>query len=154
MSFNLFNYINIGIVAVVFIPFIIAGVRHEGPMDGFRNKIAIYFFQLGQLGSFALMILPLMVKDGQFVLPTTNAMYIWIFTELFLLILYVYFWVVFFRKGNSLITFCAIMAIPPVIFIDTAMRFGHMLLLVLAIVYLAGGLMLIKDFREHNTRFF
>lgn len=153
MSFNLFNFINLAIVAIVFLPFIISGIRHDGPMDGLNNKIAVYLFQLGQLGSFAFMIVPVMVPGGQYVLPTTNAMYIWIFTEIFLLILYIYFWVQFFLKGNSLITFCAIMAIPPIIFIDTAMRFKHMLLLLLAVVYLAGGLMLLKDFRAHNDRF-
>ena len=150
MAFNVFNYINIAIVAIIIIPHIIASARGNNPLDGITHKIAAYLFQMGQSISMALMILPLMVKDGQFVLSSTRNMWVWLFMCLILLIIYIYFWISFFTKGNSFYTFTAITVIPAVIFLDTGMRFMHILLIIFAIIDLIASLILVKDYKDKH----
>ena len=152
MIFNIFNYINIAIIVLILLPELIGRMRHKLPSVGEHNSFLDFGFSASKFLCMALMVLPLMVKGGQFYLQKQMTMYIWLITIVVLLIAYYTCWAIYKNPVYEKGAVAGILVIPAVIFADTGMRFSHLWLVLTAILHIVCGLGIFSRYIDNGRR--
>lgn len=132
MELGIINLWNAIIIAIILIPNIIYVARTTDVIYK-KMPIAINVLeQIGRYGSMMLMVLPLGMKEFGF--PSVAEMFLYLFCNMVLLLIYLATWGLYFKKKN--LTKAMILAIvPTLIFLITGITLRHILLMITAVIF-------------------
>lgn len=132
MEFGFINFCNLLIVIIMLIPNIIYGIKTKDAEYKKVNMIVEILEQIGRYGSMILMILPIGMHEFGF--PSVAEMFIYLFGNVILLVVYLVTWAFYFKKKN--LSKAMVLAIAPtLIFLVTGIALRHVLLIITAVVF-------------------
>lgn len=132
-SISWFNYIGLIIIAVIMIPNIIyALTRKDGCQDGYKNKFAEIFEQIGRYGCFAFMIFNIPYTYFNFWFD--RAFIVYITVNSLLCAAYLIFWVIFWKKSN-MAKAILLSLLPTCIFLFSGITLANIPLMVSAVIF-------------------
>lgn len=128
-----FNYIGLIVIAVIMIPNIIYAVkRKDGLQNGYENKAAEIFEQIGRYGCFVLMIFNIPYTYFNFWFYGAFIMYI--IVNSILCVAYLVCWAVFWNKSH-LAKAIALSLLPSGIFLFGGVMLANIPLIVFSIIF-------------------
>lgn len=135
MEFGWINVLGAAIVIIMLIPNIIYAIKNKNFINNSTNKVMKSVEQIGRYGCIVLMWLPLFVWKFEF-----SSVYIFLIYLLgngFLLLLYVLFWILYFKRKNKNGAM-ALAIIPSCIFLLSGLLLHHWTLAAFAVLFGLG----------------
>lgn len=130
---NWFNYYGLIFIAVIMIPNIVFAIKHkDGFSNGYKNKPAEVFEQIGRYGCFATMIFNIPHTWLGFYFSYAEIVYLVVNSVL--VVTYCITWIVLWKKVG-IIKAVLLSTLPSLVFLFSGIMIASILLLIFAVVF-------------------
>lgn len=132
MKMGWINYFNFITVALLLVPNIVYALKNKDVKNKCQNRVMNIMEQIGRYGSMFFMIFN--IGFGEFGLRSKRAFIIWMSCNGILILLYLIFWMFYFRKQKSFYAF-ALAIIPSIIFLLNGFLLNYWPLIMCASIF-------------------
>lgn len=143
MNFGWINWINIAVIACLILVNVIA--VKKGLSENFRSRYMLVNIleQIGRYGSMAFMVFPIFARNQKFGFSSLAEMFIWLFTTVLLLLIYVVLWL---RKSNGGVgVFYGLAVVPVVLFLLNGILLRNPALIAASLIFGIFHLKIVKE---------
>lgn len=126
------NFSGLIVIVLMLIPNIVYSYKNKDAENKCTNKIINIIEQIGRYSSMFLMIFNIGILEFGFY--SKSSFIIWLFSIIILILLYLIFWVAYFRINNFTLAM-ALAIIPSLIFIGSGFILRHYLLAISGIIF-------------------
>lgn len=145
MNFGWINLVNAVMLILLLLPNVAAAVRHKMPNGHSESRGLNIAEQVGRYGCMIWMVIPLLVKNGEFGFSSVVTMELWIVLSALCLLAYYIGWIRLFKKGESLAVNLALAIWPSLLFIINGILLHHVLLAACGLIFGVSHVMITRE---------